>query len=163
MRWLFMFLLACSVLSTHAGEMAYTVRVTDLKAKPYTDAATLSKLPEKSHVEVLARKASWMQIKHDDTTGWVKMLSLRFGDATQQKSGDSGLSALFNVASTGGSGSTVSTGVRGLSEENLKNPKPDPQAMKELQRYTVSKRDAQSFAKSGKLRSNQLDYLSAAK
>jgi hypothetical protein len=163
MRWLFAFCLSCCIFAAHAGETAYTVRTTEVKAKPFSDADTLSSLPEKSKVEVLERKSSWLRVKSDNATGWVKMLSLRFGDAAQKKSGDSGLGALFNVAATGGSGSTVSTGVRGLSEENLKNPHPNPQAMKELQRYATGKKGAQNFAKSGKLAMRQIDYLPPAK
>lgn len=164
MRWLLAFCLTWAVFAAHAGELAYTVRSTEVKAKPFSDAATLSSLPQNSRVEVLARKSGWMQIRSEGATGWVKMLSLRFGDAAaQKKSGDSGLGALFNVATTGGSGSTVSTGVRGLSEENLKNPKPNPQAMKELERYATGRNEAQSFGKSGKLATRQLDYLPPAK
>lgn len=159
MRILLAVFLALTAFAAHAGEAAYTVRATELKAKPYTDADTLSKLPEKTPVEVLARKASWMQIKHDGATGWVKMLSLRLGDAAVKKSGDSGLGALFNVASTGGSGSTVSTGVRGLSEEKLKNPQPNPEELKRLNQYATNKQDARNFGKSGKLATQQLDYL----
>jgi hypothetical protein len=163
MRLLLAFCLSCCIFAAHSAETAYTVRTTEVKAKPFSDADTLSSLPEKSKVEVLERKSSWLRVKSDNATGWVKMLSLRFGDAAQKKSGDSGLGALFNVAATGGSGSTVSTGVRGLSEENLKNPHPNPQAMKELQRYATGKKEAQNFAKSGKLAMRQIDYLPPAK
>lgn len=163
MRWLPVFCLSCCIFAAHAAETAYTVRTTEVKARPFSDADTLSSLPKNSPVEVLERKASWTRIKSDGTTGWVKMLGLRFGDAARKKSGDSGLGALFNVAATGGSGSTVSTGVRGLSEENLKNPHPNPQAMKELQRYATGKREAQGFGKSGKLATRQIDYLPPAK
>ncbi len=164
MRWLLAFCLAWSVFAAHAAEIAYTVRPTEVKAKPFSDASTLSSLPQNSRVEVLVRKSSWMQIKSDGSTGWVKMLSLRFGDAAVQKrSGDSGLGALFSVATTGGSGSTVSTGVRGLSEEKLKNPQPNPQELKELQRYATGRQEAQSFGKSGKLATHRIDYLPPAK
>lgn len=160
MKRLLVFCLALIAFAAHAGEAAYTVRPTEIKAKPFTDADTLAKLPEKAPVEVLARKSSWMQIKNNGTTGWVKMLNLRMGDAASKKSGDSGLGALFNVAATGGSGSTVSTGVRGLSEEKLKNPQPNPQELKVLQHYAVNKKEAQQFGKSGKLKEQAIDYLS---
>lgn len=157
-RWIVFCLLWCSF-AAHADE-ARTVRATDVKSKPFADAATLASLPQGSSVEVLARQSGWMQIKHDGGTGWVKMLNLRFGNtAAQKKSGDSGLGKLFNVAATGGSGSTVSTGVRGLSEENLKNPHPNPQAFAELQQYAASAAAAQEFGSLGKLEAQQLDYL----
>lgn len=161
MRWLLVFCLGWSVAAAHAGD-AYTVRATEVKVKPFIDADTLVRLPENSRVEALTRKSGWMQIKNDGAAGWVKMLSLRFGDTgAQKKAGDNGLNKLFNVASTGGSGSTVSTGVRGLSEESLKTPHPNPQAFAELQHYAASKVDAQKFGKSGKLTAQPLDYLPA--
>lgn len=161
MRSLLAVFLVLTAFAVHAGEAAYTVRTTEVKAKPFTDAETLAKLTEKTPVEVLTRKSSWMQIRHDGRTGWVKMLNLRLGDAAAKKSGDSGLAALFNVASTGSSGSTVSTGVRGLSEEKLRNPQPNPQALNELKHYATSKQDARNFGKSGRLASKQIDYLPA--
>ncbi|OGS99245.1 MAG: hypothetical protein A3F73_06355 [Gallionellales bacterium RIFCSPLOWO2_12_FULL_59_22] len=161
MKWLLVFCLGWSAFAVHAGE-AHTVRPTEVKAKPFADAATLSSLPENSPVEVLARKSGWMQIRHDNTNGWVKMLNLRLGNAAaQKKSGDSGLGKLFNVAATGASGSTVSTGVRGLSEENLRNPNPNPQALAELQHYAASEAEAQKFGESGKLATQRIDYLPA--
>lgn len=147
---------------TLAGETAYTVRPTELKAKPFADADTLATLAEKSAVEIIARQGSWNQVKVKGATGWVKMLSLRLGgEGVQKKAGDSGLSTLFNVAQTGSSGSTTTTGVRGLSEEKLRNPRPNPQALKQLESFAESKAQAQQFAKSGKLSAVQMDYLPA--
>ena len=151
-------------LAAQAAGTAYTVRATELKAKPFADAATLASLPERSKVEVTGRQASWMQIKADGASGWVKMLSLRFSnEGAPKKSGDGGLGALFNVASTEKSGSTVTTGVRGLSEENLKAARPDLQALKIMQGYAVSEENAISFARAGKLEGQSMDYLPPAR
>jgi hypothetical protein len=150
--------LACSL--ARAGETAYTVRATALKAKPYTDATTLEPLPEKSRVEIIVHKGSWYQVRTKGKTGWVKMLSLRLGEASQ-KTGDTGFRTLFNVASTGSSGSTITTGVRGLSEENLLNPHPNPQALQELHGFEVGKAEAQQFARAGKLEAEKMPYLPA--
>ncbi len=151
-------LLLGSMTAAWAGESAYTIRPTELKAKPYSDAQTLTTLPPRSKVEVLARQSSWTQVKSASFSGWVKMLSLRM-DTGQTRRGDSGLGALFNVASTGRSGSTVTTGIRGLSEEQLKNTKPNPQELQAAKRYAVSRDEAQRFAAEGKLRAQSVDYL----
>jgi hypothetical protein len=142
-----------------AGETAYTIRSAELKARPYTDAQTLTSLPPRSRVEVLGRQASWTHVKSPSFDGWVKMLNLRFDENGQGKRGDNGLSALFNVASTGRSNSTVTTGIRGLSEEQLKNTKPNPQALQAAKRFAVSRADAQHFAAQGKLHAQSVDYL----
>lgn len=162
MKWIFSVYLVMLCCTAQAGESATTVRVTEIKAKPFADAETVDTLEKGSKVEVLARKASWMQVKADDSNGWVKMLSLRFSNADKNKSGDSGLGALFNVASKGGSGGTVTTGVRGLSEENLKNAKANPKALEAVQGYASDKPEAQQFAKSGGLREQDVDYVDEA-
>jgi hypothetical protein len=148
-------------LAASAGETAYTVRATDLKAKPYTDAATVATLAQQSQVEIVTRRGSWNQVKAGGKTGWVKMLSLRLGSSAQHKTGDAGFRALFNVASTGSSGSTMTTGVRGLNEENLHNPHPNPHDLQELHGFEVGKAQAQQFAKAGKLTAEKMDYLPA--
>jgi hypothetical protein len=143
-----------------AGDVAYTVRPTELKAKPYSDAQTLTTLPPRSQVEVLNRQKGWTQVRSPSFSGWVNMLSLRYEASGQKKRGDSGLAALFNVASTGRSGSTVTTGIRGLSEENLKNAKPNPQALQAAKRYAVNRTEAQRFAAEGPLHPQSVGYLS---
>ncbi len=151
--------LAFGFIASAAAEEAITLRSTEMKAKPYSDAQTLLTLPERSKVEVLMRRASWTQVKSGKATGWVKMLSLQLVRGTTQRRADNGLRSLFNVAQTGRGGSTVTTGVRGLSEEQLKNPKPNPQALEEAQEFAATKAEAKRFAAAGKLKAQQVDYL----
>ncbi len=152
--------LGLCMLSAQAQESAYTVRATELKEKPFADAPTVAKLAEQTKVEVITRQASWMQIKADAATGWVKFLSLRMGDGKAQAAPSAdGMKALFNVATTGKSGSTTTTGVRGLSEEKLQKAQANPQALKSMQEQAVSADDARGFAKTGKLEAQKMDYL----
>ena len=88
------------------------------------------------------------------------MLSLQLESGVQGKRGDSGLGSLFNVAATGKSGSTVTTGVRGLSEEQLKNAQPDAKALQAAKRNAVTPQAAKQFATQGKLEAQSVDYLS---
>lgn len=159
MRWMIAIVLSMLYCAAQAGETATAVRNTEMKARPFSDAATVTSLERGSKVEVLARKASWMQVKANGTTGWVKMLSLQFSNADKNKTGDSGLRALFNVASGSGSGGAVTTGVRGLSEEDLKNAHPNPQALETVQGYAVNKTEAQKFARLGNLLEQDMDYV----
>lgn len=156
-------LLTCLLLglapAVWAAGFANTIRTTEMKAKPFTDAQTLTVLPMRSRVEVLARKSGWTQVKSAAFTGWVKMLSLQLETGGQGKRGDNGLNALFNVASTGRSGSTVTTGIRGLSEEQLKNAKPDPQALQSAKRFAAGSEEARRFAAEGKLDAHSVGYM----
>jgi hypothetical protein len=146
-----------------AGDAAYTIRSTELKAKPYGDAQTLRSLPPRTKVEVLKRQSRWTQVKVGTTSGWVKMLSLQLEASATGRHSDNGLSALFNVAATGRGSSTVTTGVRGLSEEQLKNAQPNPRALQAAKKYVVSRSEAERFADEGQLQSHDVDYLSGGR
>jgi hypothetical protein len=115
-------------------------------------------LAQRTKVEVIGRRSSWRQVQVDGKTGWVKMLSLEFNHANR-KAGDTGLATLFNVATTGSTGSSVTTGVRGLSEDDLKHTKPNPKALAIMDTYSVNKSDAQQFSKVGKLSSQSMEYI----
>jgi len=141
-----------------AGQAAYTVRSTEIKQQPFSDAATVATLGEKAGVDILSRRGGWVKISSGQGNGWVRMLSLR-SDSTAKKPGDSGLQSLLNVGRSGSSGITVATGVRGLSEEDLKNAHPNPSEFKKLQNYAATKTKAEKFARDARLKTRQLDYL----
>lgn len=153
--WLAM---ACAL--AQAGDTAYTVRATELKAKPYTDAQTLASLEQDTAVVIITRRGSWSKVKVNKLTGWVKMLSLRLADVFQ-KSGDTGFRSFAKVAALGNSGSTATTGIRGLDEEKLHTPQPNPQEFEKLHTLAVTKQEAQQFAKAEKLSPAAMDYLPA--
>jgi hypothetical protein len=147
-----------------AGEPARTLLAADLKQEPFVDAAVVSALPANTELEVLKRQGGWMQVKAAAGEGWLKMTNVKLGAGTQAKSGDSGVGSLAKLALTGRSGNTgvtATTGVRGLSAEELKNAKPDPEAVKQLDSYTGNKGQAQSFASAGNLQAKNIEYLSA--
>ena len=159
MRYLFALILYATLTApVYAWQVAYTVRSTEIKKLPYSDAATVGKLDEKSSVNVMSRQGGWVKITSAKGNGWVRMLSLR-GDSTAKKSGDTGLQSLINVGRSGSSGITMTTGVRGLSEEDLKNAQPNPEEFEKLQKYAVNKARAEKFARDAKLKTQQLDYL----
>jgi len=63
-----------------------------------------------------------------------------------------------------GTGKVVSTtGIRGLSAEDLKTAKFSEPEMKKLESYAVSQQDAQKFAKTGGLNAAKVAYLKGAK
>ena len=127
----------------------YTALVT-----PFKD----GKLDEKASVSVMSRQGGWVKITSAKGNGWVRMLSLR-GDSTAKKSGDTGLQSLINVGRSGSSGIAMTTGIRGLSEEDLKNAQPNPGEFEKMQKYAVNKAKAEKFARDAKLKNQQLDYL----
>lgn len=139
-----------------------TLMAAELKQEPFTDATTLAKLEANSDLDVLKRQGGWMQVRTaQGVEGWLKMTSIRLGAASTVK-GDSGLGSLAKMALTGRSGNsgvTATTGVRGLSPEELKNATPNPEAVKQLDQYTSNKDKARSFASAGKLQAQPVEYL----
>lgn len=148
-----------------AAEAGRTLVAADLKQQPFVDAATVVNLPADTVLEVLRRQGGWMQVKTDANEGWLKMTAVKLGTAaaTPGKSGNS-LSTLVNLATTGRSGSsgvTVTTGVRGLGQEELKNAQPDHEAVSRMSSFTSAKNEAAAFAAGAKLQSQTLEYLAA--
>lgn len=148
-----------------AKEEAFAVRATDVKDQPFSDAKTMSKLSENSKIEVLARKGSWMQITAPGINGWVKMLSLRFESKENRgvasANDNSALKSVYNLATTGSSGSTVTTATRSLDEKKFSKATANAQALANMRTFSVSKDDAQKFAKLEKLNEQSLAYVSA--
>jgi hypothetical protein len=146
--------------ASQAQDLAKLVRDTDLKDKPFIDAATLKSLPEALDVLVLSRKASWLEIQTDDLTGWVNLFSVRFDSQVQSKEGFfSGMQSLFNLTTTGSSNSSVTTASRGLDEAKFANPSPNPTAFTTMQTFTVSATEAQQFAQAQQLQPQQQEYV----
>jgi hypothetical protein len=141
------------------AEPATLIRLTELKKEPASDAATVAELPENAAVDTLERRGGWTRVKSASGEGWVRMLALRFGGPGEVKKGDSGVSKLFNVARTGSSGTTVTTGVRGLDPEMLAKAQPNPAELAKMEQYAVTQEAAAGFAAKGKLQAHQVEEV----
>lgn len=143
-----------------AAEPATMVRATELKAQPATDAVTVVTLAENAAVDALERKGGWTRVRAGNEQGWVRMLALRFGGPGAAKSGDSGLSQLFNAARTGSSGTQVTTGARGLDAAQLTNAQPNPREHAKMRGFAAERNAAAGFAAEGGLSAIHLEYPS---
>ena len=141
------------------AEPATTTRQVEMKKTPATDGETVMQLAENTAVEVLERRGGWTRVKTPKGEGWVRMLALRFGGPGEAKRGDSGISRLFNVARTGSSGTTVTTGVRGLDPEMLANAQPNAAELARMEQYKATPQAAAGFAARGKLEARQVEEV----
>lgn len=134
-------------------------RATDLKDKPFLDAATVARLPAGSAVDIQQRQGAWAQVRSaDGRTGWVKILNLRSGATSGSALG--GVNQALNVARTGSSGNTVTTGVKGLSAEQIRNATPNPQEVERMKTYAVTSAQAQQFARNSRLNARSVADIS---
>ncbi len=145
------------------AEPGSVTRNTDLKAKPFLDAATIAQIAADSKVDIQTRQGAWAQVKtNEGKAGWLKVLNLRSVAASNGGSGMGGVGQLLNVARTGSSGNTVTTGVKGLSAEQIKNARPNPQEVARLKGYGVSAQEAQRFATATKLQAQNVAAIELA-
>ena len=143
--------------SACASETGSALKADELKSAPFRDAKTVGSLASGDKLDILQQQSGWYQVKSAKGSGWVRMLSVRRG-AARKGSETTGLAGL--ASGRAGTGKVVaSTGVRGLSEEDLKSAKFDEAETKKMEASTVSKDDARKFASQAQLKSIKLDYL----
>ena len=154
LKLLILYALASPILVL-AGETGIALKMDSLRAEPFADAKTIGSLNKNDSVEILSKKGAWLQIKSKKSTGWVRLLSVKRGGASTRGS------SISDVASgRTGTGKVVSTtGIRGLSAEELKAAKFNEDEMKKMESHTLSANDGQSFANAGGLSATKMTYL----
>ncbi|MDR3428263.1 SH3 domain-containing protein [Silvimonas sp.] len=156
-RSIFSVLLLCTAALVHA-ESGTLIRQSDLKQKPFLDAATVTRVSVGSSVTVTGRQGAWMQVKTTSgQSGWVKLLNVRTSSGTA--SSGSTLGTLAKVITTGSSGTTVTTGVKGLTSPEVTSTHPNPQELNKLNGYAVSSSKAAQAARAANLTSKSVPYI----
>jgi len=146
-----------------AQEQAFTNRATELKDRAAPEAATVKSLGENTEVKVLQRNGGWTRVEAGGQQGWVRVFHLRFPATAESGSASGGtLSSLSSALGIGRSRSQTTTiattGIRGLSPEDLKNASPDAAALAKAHSYRADKAAAERFARDGKLANVNVDY-----
>lgn len=162
--WLVAAALVFFLPAAYAAESGYTLRPTELKDKPFLDAATVVTLPEKTQVEIVTRQGAWMQIRtKNNQQGWVRMLSVRLGSPDQKTRSGGNLLSAIGIASRPRptTTATVTTGVRGFSEEDLAKAAPNAAELAKMKGFAATAADAQQLAAQGKLDPRQVAYFDA--
>lgn len=144
-------------LAPAAAEQGTLIRAGELKARPAADAPSSDKLAKGQTVTIMGRKGPWAQIEANGKSGWVHNLSLRLqAGATTGRSSNVAAASLLR---TGSSGRTVTTGVKGLGEEDIRNASPDMAEVGELASLAVDSSEATSNAQQSGLTEHELGYL----
>ena len=156
-------IMALAIPAAYAAETGYTLKATEIKDNPFLDANTIATLPEKTVVEIVTRQGAWMKVKTAESKqqGWIRMLSVRLGSPDQKpQSGGSLLSALgVGSRPRPATNSTVTTGVRGFSEEDLANAKPNAAEVEKMKGFAATTEEASKLAEAGKLATRQVAYF----
>jgi len=140
-----------------AAETGTALKADSLRAEPYADAKTTGNFARGDKLEILSKQGAWLKVKTARATGWVRLLSVKRGDLAKSN----GAAGVLDLASgRAGTGQVVATtGVRGLSEEDLKAAKFNEAEIKALEANTVSVEQGQQFASAAGLNALKLPYL----
>ena len=158
---LILLLALASPIISLAGTPGTALKPDSLRIEPFSDAKTTGNLAKNESVDILQKKGAWLQVKTKKTTGWVRLLSVKQGGASSNNQ----LGGAIDVASgRAGTGKVVSTtGIRGLSAEELKAAKFNEAEVAKLEGYAVSASQSEQFASAGGLTASQLAYLKGVK
>ena len=142
----------------YANENGAMIKADVLKAEPFRDAKTTGSLDVGDQVVILKKNGGWLNVKSAKGSGWVRMLSIRRGASGKSEATVAGLAGL--ASGRAGTGKVVAaTGIRGLGEEELKAAKYDEAQVTQAESFSTSRDEAQQFARNGKLKVQQVDYL----
>ena len=148
---------ACS--QAAAAETGVALKADQLRADTFSDAKVVGSVSKNDAVEILNKKGAWLQIKSAGKTGWVRLLTVK-----RNNTGGNNVAGVVGVATgRSGTGKVVSTtGIRGLSAEDLKTAQFNEAETKKLESYTVNADDAKQFASSGGLSSRSYPYFTGS-
>lgn len=136
-----------------AGAAALTVLDTELKEQPDDASPTLIELAEGTALELGPRQGPWYEASLEAESGWVRMLNVRLSSG-EQRPGGSGVRSLLQVGRTD---ATVTTGVRGLTVEQLRNAHENRAALAEMAAMQPEPGDIEAFATDGELSARTVD------
>jgi hypothetical protein len=141
---------------------ATVLRETELKDKPFIDAKTLKRLPVQSAITIVDREGGWLRVVSAGQQGWVRLLHVSSQPGGRASSAQELESAAKIVTGRAGGDNIVSTtGIRGLSEEQLRKAEPNPAELQRMESYGVTKEQAQAYARKHKLERRQVAQLPA--
>jgi hypothetical protein len=148
-------LLPSSALGAEAGT---ALKPAEIKLAPYHDAKPAGSLAKGDKVEILKRQGGWYQIKSAKSSGWVRMLAIRRGEARKRSIDTDRIVGL--ASGRAGTGKVVATtGIRGLTEEELKQAKYNEAELKKVESFTTTEDALGKFTAEGRLVARKVDYL----
>lgn len=179
MKAVFLFLIiALSFLPVHAAEEGVIVRQAKVYPKASSSGKSIGQIAAGSTVNVFSRQGGWKEIfsEKQNIVGWVRSYQVREGlvkSETQQDADSDSRGFLAGLASfsrratgffgggngAGGSSRTATIGVRGLSESEIKNAKPDLVELKKMQGFSSNKARMNAFSSAGNLSALKVKHL----
>jgi uncharacterized protein YgiM (DUF1202 family) len=144
-----------------AADTGSALKSDSMRFEPFADAKVTGAINKGDNLEILKKKGAWLQVKSKSKTGWVRLLSVKRGGSSTNNQVGGVLAAASGRAGTGQVVST--TGIRGLSAEELKAAKFNESEVKTLEGFTQSAEQGRRFANAGNLKTISFSNLKAVK
>lgn len=123
-----------------------------LRAEPSASGKAVKVLSEAAPVNVIGRKGFWINVKLDESEGWLPIKELSVSNSGSKTQLNTGRLTKGNIVAT--------SAARGLTAEDLLSANPDFVAFSHLTGLGVAVGDAEQFAKDGQLEPRNLTMLS---
>ena len=144
------------------AEEGTLLKAEELRQKPFKDARVLASVARGARVDIVKKEGAWVQVDSGGQRGWVRLLSVRRGEASRTGTRAEASSLSRMATGRAGTGKVVATtGIRGLSEGDLQQARFSEDEVKRLETLGVSRADAQKFARQGRLEARSIAYLPA--
>ena len=151
------------------AEQAIVVRLATVYDKPSSVSEQITRIVAGSEVEIFERQGGWKQIYSEQKSviGWVRSYQVRtvYSESVPEIKTEpdsrgflSGLAAFsrrassfFSTSDSSRSTRTATIGIRGLSEEEIKEAKPNLVELEKMQQFASSLARMTDFTREGKL------------
>ena len=136
------------------------IRTEGMRSAPNATAPVVANLAQGTQVEIIGRQGGWTQVRASGRTGWVRLLSVRGGPASQTDVAGE----LKGVLAIGGQQRDPSrvvavAGVRGLTEAELRNAQFSEAEVARMEGHGVTAAEAARFAAEAGLARQAVPYL----
>lgn len=178
-------LLCCSEAAL-ASEKGLIIRAGELRAQPFIDAPVIVEVTANQSITIVERRGGWLSVEANGQPGWVRALNVRLeprgrASPNQADSGGKPRGAITGNAQavvrgrgasdisptsllrTGSSGKTVTTGVKGMDEEDIRNAAINYEELGKLNELGTDPADASADAKEKMLKESTVASLKKGK
>lgn len=138
-------LLLCAAAASALAAPGTVLRNEKLYRQPSASSPVAGSAAKGSSVNILAKQGGWLRVTAGQSTGWIRLLSVRAGAGGL---GGAGLGDVVGAATTRSNPSRVVAvaGLRGLNDEDLKQAKFNADELGRLDAWGVTAAQARSFA-----------------
>ncbi len=134
------------------------IRSETIRVEPFVDARDVGTLAKDEVVEICGKEGGWLRITSARGNGWVRLLAIRRGGTEKPRYTADGVLGL--ASGRAGTGKVVATtGIRGLSEEDLQAARFNEAQVVLLESFGVTRAQAREFAARGSLVARPFPYL----